>query len=437
MARFLFTTFGSLGDLHPYLAVGAELLARGHTITVLTHEAYRLRVTHAGLAFLPLAPDLDAFPDPGAVMRKAMDERTGSEFILRTLVAPYLREQMNATRAAGADHDVLFSHPVTLMTPHVAEAMAKPWASASLQPSTMFSRVDPPYISNVAAIWPLMRLHRGIAELLYRMMMTASRPMFRECDALRGELGLPRTSRHPIFESLFSPSLHLALFSPVFAPPQSDWAPNTVTTGFPLHDRGEAGEGIGPALTAWLAAGDPPIVFTLGSSAVYDPGAFYAESADAARRLGRRAVLLVGMDPRTRAALPQSGAPLLEDAPHADVVAVAYAPHSELMPRAAAVVHQGGIGTMGQALRAGRPMLVVPFSHDQPDNAMRAERLGVARTVSRRAYRADTAAKALGALLADPRVLIAAKSVGERIRAERGAQVAADALERLAAQSPA
>ena len=173
-------------------------------------------------------------------------------------------------------------------------------------------------------------------------------------------------------------------------------------------------------------------MFTLGSSAVYDPGAFYAESADAARRLGRRAVLLVGINPRTGAALPQSGAPLLEDAPHADIVAVAYAPHSELMPRAAAVVHQGGIGTMGQALRAGRPMLVVPFSHDQPDNAMRAERLGVARTLTRRAYRADTAATALGALLADAGAAAASKLVGERIRAEHGAQIAADALERLA-----
>ena len=197
MARFLFTTFGSLGDLHPYLAIGAELVARGHAVTVLTHEAYRLRVTRVGMAFLPLAPDLDAFPDPAAVMRKAMDERTGSEFIMRTLVAPYLREQMNATRVAAADHDVLFSHPVTLMTPHVAEALAKPWASASLQPSTMFSRVDPPHLGSIAAIWPLMRLHPVIAELMYRIMMTVSRPMFRECDVLRG-LPLDTTRLDPL-----------------------------------------------------------------------------------------------------------------------------------------------------------------------------------------------------------------------------------------------
>ena len=434
MARFLLTTFGSLGDLHPYLAVGAELFLRGHAVTVLTHEPYRTRVIGTGLAFAPLAPDLDAFPDPAAIMRHAMDEHRGSQYILEHLVLPYVREQMNTTRLLAAEHDVLVSHPLTVMTPHVAEAMSKRWSGVSLQPSVMFSRIDPPIFPNIALLSRPMQWGPGVAEIVYRLLMTVSRPMLRPIDVLRAELGLPATRRHPILESLFSPHLHLALFSPVFAPPQADWAPNTVTTGFPLHDRGEAGEGMSPALAAWLEAGEPPIVFTLGSSAVHDPGPFYAESASAARLLGRRAVLLVGADPHTQAALPQSAAPLLEDAPTSDIVAVAYAPHSELMPRAAAVVHQGGIGTMGQALRAGRPMLVVPFSHDQPDNAMRAERLGVARTVTRRAYRADTAASALGALLTDPRVLAAATSVGERIRAEHGAQVAADALERLAEQ---
>lgn len=436
MARFLLTTFGSLGDLHPYLAVGAELVARGHGVTVLTHEPYRTRVASAGLGFAPLAPDMDAFPDPPAIMRRAMDEHHGSQYILEHLVLPYIREQMVSTRTLAADHDVLVSHPLTVMTPHVAEAMHKRWASVALQPSVMFSRIDPPIFPNIAFLSRLMRLGPGVAELVYRFLMTASRPMLRPIDRLRAELGLPPTRRHPMLESLFSPHLHLALFSPVFAPPQSDWAPSTVTTGFPLHDRGEQGEGMSAALTTWLAAGEAPIVFTLGSSAVYDPGVFYAESAAAARRLGRRAVLLVGMDPRTRAALPQSAAPLLENAPNADIVAVAYAPHSELMPRASVTVHQGGIGTMGQALRAGRPMLVVPFSHDQPDNAMRAERLGVARTVTRRAYRADTAAAALGALLHDQAAAAAARSVGERIRAEHGAQAAADALERLACSTP-
>lgn len=434
MPRFLLTTFGSLGDLHPYLAVGRELLARGHAVTLLTHEPYRLRVTNAGLAFAPLAPDFDAFPDPVGLMRQAMQEHRGSDFIFRKLVVPFLREQMQATCAAAEQHDVIVSHPVTLMTPHVAEAAGKPWASASLQPCTMFSRMDPSCLPNLALVTRIMRLGPRVADLMYRLMMVASRPMLRECDVLRAELGLPATSRHPLLESMFSPHLHLALFSPVFAPPQADWPARTIATGFPLHDRGESGEGVSEALQTWIMSGEAPLLFTLGSSAVNDPGAFFTESAIASKRLGRRAVLLVGIHPQTRQAMAQDAAPLLEHAPNSDVVAVAYAPHSEVMPHAAAVVHQGGIGTMAQALRSGRPMLVTPFSHDQPDNAEHAQRLGVARVVTRRAYRAPLVADVLGRLLADPDIATAASSVGERVRAERGSAAAADALERLAAQ---
>lgn len=433
MARFLLTTYGSLGDLHPYLAVGSELVARGHAVTLLSHEPYRAQAHRAGMAFAPLAPDLDAFPEPERVMRKAMDEDAGSQYILRELVVPFLGEQRRATLAQAREHDVLVSHPLTLMTPHVAEALGKAWASVALQPMVMFSRYDPPYFSNQALGSWLMRRGPAAAGGVYWLARTLSRPLLREADRQRAALGLPPTRRHPVFESLFSPYLHLALFSPVFSPPQPDWPANTVTTGFPLHDRGSAGEGMDPALAAWLEAGEAPLVFTLGSSAVHDPGAFYHASAAAARRLGQRAVLLVGVNPRTHQPLRQDAAPLLADAPTEPIVAVAYAPHSELMPRAAAVVHQGGIGTMGQALRAGRPMLVAPYSHDQPDNAMRAARLGVARVVPRRAYATRRVTDELARLLGDGALAARAEAVGRRIRAESGAPAAAGALERLAA----
>ena len=114
----------------------------------------------------------------------------------------------------------------------------------------------------------------------------------------------------------------------------------------------------------------------------------------------------------------------------ADAIAVDYAPHSEVFPRAAAIVHQGGIGTTGQALAAGRPMLVMPYSHDQPDNAGRCRRLGIARVLTRRDYRATRVTTELRALLGDAEVLRRAAGVGERVRAEDGARVAALALER-------
>jgi UDP:flavonoid glycosyltransferase YjiC (YdhE family) len=204
-----------------------------------------------------------------------------------------------------------------------------------------------------------------------------------------------------MFEGQFSPQLVLALFSQLLASPQKDWPANTVLTGFPFYDRRGEPEGLSADLEAFLSAGPAPIVFTLGSSAVMDAGAFYSESAEAAKRLGMRAVLLVGRDPRNRPAVVPEGVSVFE-----------YAPFSLLLPRAVVTVHQGGVGTTGQAMRSGRPMLVVPFAFDQPDNATRVTRLGVARTLARHRYTAANVAREIKALLSDPHYNTRAEEVG-------------------------
>ena len=223
----------------------------------------------------------------------------------------------------------------------------------------------------------------------------------------------------PLNEGQHSPLLTLALFSRVLAEPRPDWPRSARVTGFPFLDSPAVSDAEAATLEAFLASGPAPIVFTLGSSAVNLAGSFYVESLSAARGLGRRAVLLVGDDAGNR-----PGAPLGDDA-----IAVARAPHNTLFPRAAAVVHHGGIGTLAQALRAGRPMLVVPWSHDQPDNAHRAARLGVARVLSSGRYRADRAAGALRRLLDDPACVARAAQIGETVRSEDGVMAACDAIE--------
>ena len=117
------------------------------------------------------------------------------------------------------------------------------------------------------------------------------------------------------------------------------------------------------------------------------------------------------------------------------MVTAAYAPHSDVMPRACAVAHQGGVGTTAQAMRSGRPMLVVPFSHDQPDNAARCARLGIARTLARARVSAASLARELSALLADASIAARARAVAERVRREPGAAGAADAIEALLART--
>jgi UDP:flavonoid glycosyltransferase YjiC (YdhE family) len=226
---------------------------------------------------------------------------------------------------------------------------------------------------------------------------------------------------HPLFEGQHAPSCVLALFSRLLAEKQPDYPPQTVITGFPFYDAAPE-HPPDPGLLRFLDAGEPPIVFTLGSSAVWVADDFYAVSMAAARALGRRAVLLAGED----AAAMRAGAP--------DGIGVfGYAPHSIVMPRAGLIVHQGGIGTTAQALRAGRPMLVVPFGQDQPDNARRVVQLGVARTISRRRYQIDRVISELSALLSDPGYAERALVVGEQVLAERGTETACDSIERVLA----
>src|SRR5207249_7677480 len=178
----------------------------------------------------------------------------------------------------------------------------------------------------------------------------------------------------------------------------------------------------GGKLPAGLArcvdGGAPPLVFTLGTAIAEDAGAagFFAASAAAAKLLGRRAVLILN-EPRNRPRVLPEG-----------VLAVDYVPFSELFRRAAVIVHHGGIGTTGLAMRSGRPMLVMPCAWDQPDNAERAARLGIARIIPRHRYTAARVAAELRHLLDDPAYTRRASEVGEQVGQEDGVRVACDAL---------
>jgi UDP:flavonoid glycosyltransferase YjiC (YdhE family) len=225
---------------------------------------------------------------------------------------------------------------------------------------------------------------------------------------LRRELGLPPLL-NPIFDH-HSPHGTLALFSSVLATPQLDWFPNTTLTGFPFYEEGT----LSAELEDFLRPLDAPLLFTLGSAAVETAGTFWERSVQVAQSLNRRAILLVGKRP---VGVPSS-LPL-------GILAVPYAPHALLMPRCAAIIHQGGVGTTGQALRSGRPQLVVPFAHDQPDNATRVVRLGCGLSLPIGSYTTATAFKRLRWLLGNDAYATRARAVGDQVASENGAERAA------------
>ncbi len=423
MPRFLLTTFGSFGDLHPYIAVGKGLLARGHEVTLATSECYREKVEGEGLGFHPVRPDIAVLaPDP-QVMARAFHPRTGSEYVIREMFLPWLRQSYDDLRPVAATADLLVGHPIAFATPILAEELGKRWISVALQPSIMLSAFDPPSISGYQFLEAFRDFGPGFWKVFFRLARRIARNWGTPINELRRTLGLAELG-NPVLDDMFSPYGTQAWFSKVLArQPQLDWPANTTVTGFPFYDKLSPGQGLSQNLQQFLASGPPPLVFTLGSSAVFDAGGFYLESAKAALRMGQRAVLLTGSDPRNQPAtsLPDS------------IITEEYAPYSELFARAAAVVHQGGAGTTGQALRAGVPMCVVPFSHDQPDYARRCAALGVARVLPRRKYREPNVARELEELLSTADYRTAAARIALALSAEDGIAAACDGLERAAA----
>lgn len=417
MAHILLQPFGSYGDIHPYMALALGLRARGHEPTIATTAIYREKIEAEGIGFRAVRPDLGK-PTP-ELMRKIFDRRRGGEYIFREILLPNLRASYQDLLPLVAETDLIVTHTIGFAAVLLARQRRIPWVSTVLSPAMLRSVSDPPvwgalpFAEGIARAGP--RVNRGLYWLFDRITGHWLKP-YRE---LEREMGLA-PGPNPIFEGQHSPDVVLALFSPLLAPPQPDWPPQTVTTGFLFYDRDLGHSGLSPELERFLNAGPPPIVFTLGSAAVQDPGGFFVASAEAARRLGRRAVLLVGRE------TPPLPAGVLSEG----IAAFDYAPFSQIFPRAAAVVHQGGIGTTGQGMRSGRPTLVMPLSHDQYDNAARVARLGISRTIARERYGAASAAAELKALLNNPAYAARAADVGQRMSAENGVAIACDAVER-------
>ena len=412
--RILLTTTGSLGDLHPYIAIGLELRARGHAVTIATSHFYRAKIEQTGLRFAPMGPHFSI--EPSAVLDRVIDLKNGPRYLIRELLGPSVPAAYSEVMEAARDADLIVTHPITFASQIVAEKTGMPWISTVTTPSCFWSSYDPSVIPSDQWVIKL----RALGPSFYRAVMKLGRLKTKHwVDSIvsfRRSVGLP-PGGSPIFEGQHSPQCVLALFSPLIAAPQPDWPPRTLATGFPFYDQAEHGRKLDPELERFLDSGPPPVVFTLGSSAVYQAGGFYRQSIAAVRRLGCRAVLLAGENSFGEA-LP------------AGTVAFPYAPYSQILPRAAAAVHSGGIGTCAQALAAGRPMLLVPFAFDQPDNAARLVRLGVARTIPRKQYNADRAWKELRELLSQPAYLRNATAAAQKLAEENGVQTAADAIVR-------
>jgi UDP:flavonoid glycosyltransferase YjiC (YdhE family) len=398
--RIVLSNIGTFGDINPLIAIALELKRRGHVPVMALPAVYEQKILPLGLEFHAVRPDID--PTNTILVEMVYDIKNGTEHGLRNFLFPALRQTYDdlldaATKPERAD--LLLLGELNYAGPLVAEVTGMP-------PYPRLARAD--------------KAIPGFGRVIRRVARFVSRKWPEPIYELRRELGLPRGA-NPLFDAKHSPYLVMALFSRVLGIEQKDWPAHTLITGFCYYDADAGNQALPENLEQFLKEGPPPVVFTLGSAAVLAAGKFYEVSAKAAIRLGIRAVLLIGTDPRNRlkTALPES------------IRVAEYAPYSALLSRSAMVVHQGGVGTTAQCLRAGKPMLIMPYSHDQPDNGRRMIRLKVARVMQRANYTPWRVARKLKAMLAEPLLVQRARSVAQQLSHEDGVRVACDALEEL------
>src|SRR5215211_6511811 len=419
--RIILNTFGSFGDIHPYMAIAMELQRRGHTPVIATMEIYREKIEGAGLEFVPVRPDI---PQPKEqdteLIEKIMEPRTGPRFLTEELVFPAVRDSYADLLQAVAGADLLVTHPAAPAGPLVGRKTGMPWISTVLAPFSFISAYDPP----VPPYWQWTKSLSLLGPGVMRFLLNLSKSMYKAkaVTEFRDELGLEDTG-NPMFEGQHSPTRVLALFSKIFAQPQPDWPPQTEVTGFCFYDGNREAQ-IPDELIKFLDNGAPPIVFTLGSSAVWVARDFFRESIDAARRVGRRAVLLIGDERNLPPSLPEG------------VIALDYVPYQSLLPRACVVVHHGGVGTTSQGLLAGVPTLIVPFAFDQSDNAEHAYKIGTSRTLYRKNYLAPRVVNELNELLHRPFYTRRAMEVSQQLKQQDGPGRAADLIEQVLSGTP-
>ena len=378
---------GSSGDVLPNVGIGLALKERGHRVILVAGQHFEALARRTGLDFIGLGTEEEYVkvihdPDLWHPLR-------AFSVVAKHLILPTIRPIYEIIRQHHESEKTVVTAPVTAFGARIAnEKLGVPLATVHLQPTLLRSIVHPPVFGFPDIIGHLPRSLRG--TYLYATDRYIIDPLIAPgTNTFRAELGLPPV--HRLFDRwLNSPQLIIGLFTDWFAPPQPDWPANVHLMGFPLYDESES-HGIPAELTSFLDGGEAPIIFTAGS-AMAQGKEFFRVSVEVCRNKGWRGILLTEFPEQLPVNLPEG------------IQHFGYVPFSAVLPRAAAFVHHGGIGTTAQALAAGIPQFIVPLAHDQPDNAVSIRRLGVGDFLLPRKYKTTAVVRSLEILLASSTV---------------------------------
>lgn len=382
--HYLVITVGTTGDLLPFMRIAKALQSLGRKVTFMTHSYHEDLVRGAGLPCIGLGTDQEflrilANPD-------IWDPKKAFSALMANY-SDWLSQVLAAAKSVSADAPpVAIAHPFAVPGAAIARecGFLKSVVAAYLAPSNLRSCHDPLNIGPTSVPrWVPMSWRRALWRFIEKGWVDPV--TVAQINAVRKPLALPDVDSF-LTHLGEAPDLSVTLFPSWFAPAAPDWPRPLIEGDFQLFEAAPQA-GLAEDLSAFLAAGEPPLVFTAGTGNLHAAD-FFACALSAVNRLRRRAIFLT----RERAQVPAQ----LPDA----VSWQPYVPLAALLPRSAALIHHGGIGTTAEALRSGTPQLIAPFAWDQFDNGARIASLGVGMVAPARRLRPGKLARRIEALCA-------------------------------------
>ncbi len=393
----LLCTIGSAGDVHPFIGIGQELKKRGFRVVLITSQYFEAQALGAGLEFIGLGSTEDyqsIIQDPDL-----WSPDKGFKVFAERVVFPIMEPAYQSIAGFDPSQTILIAQG-QFFAAHIAhEKLGFPFITVHLQPAAFRSVYEFPLIP--ISLPPF--VIRGIFSLIDALLL--DKLFAPNINRFRQSLGLPAI--HKIFGGwMHSPQKNLGLFPEWFAQPQRDWPPQTQLTSFVYYDQQDGNEELPRELEDFLNAGSAPIIFTAGT-AMKHGSQFFLDCIKACQKLGQRGILLTQHPEQLPAELPEG------------IQHFAYLPFSQVLPRALALVHHGGIGTTAQAIAAGIPQVIRPMAHDQPDTAVRIEKLGIGVSLDPKKFNAVTLAEKINSLITSQAVLDLCKTYAEKIYPEQ------------------
>jgi sterol 3beta-glucosyltransferase len=417
--HLVIVTSGSRGDVQPYLALALRAGQSGHRVTLATHKVFQPWIEQQGVSFRALHGDpVGMLSAPGAEAWLSGGSRAGllkfAREFRRDFTALFNGLLADLTTVTS-DADIIVHGMVCMAAAQLRDIRGTPVMGGWLAPLTP-TRAFP--VSGLSyreprSAWEARRnwvSHLVGEQLLWQPSRTTVNRWRRSLSVgplpFFGPFAAQRTSDYPVCYA----------YSPAVLPHPADWPDWIAPTGWWFLDQPDFVPS--PALAAFMSAGDAPVTIGFGSMTPQDGEWLTRVVLEACDQAETRAVLLQGWGSLGDTALP------------ATVHVEREVPHAWLFARSSAIVHHGGAGTTGAAVRSGTPAAIVPLGFDQQFWGSRLHSMGVSPApINRRELNASALAAAIRQMRTDARLRASAAALGEVVRAEDGTGVALARIE--------